>query len=193
MSGLVAVVLPPGPASEPVAALVHRIGPMPSHFRSFVLGPPGQGTLAQVVHRVVPGPRLPGDPQRRYAARVASLLVPLRPAVIEVHDAPEVAGLLGGRFRPTPVLLVFHTDPQAQRGAHDPAARTFLLAQATRVAAFSADLRARLLEGVHPSMRHCALLPPPDAPGGPAATADALDALRLDALKAWSRPLHGPI
>jgi UDP-glucose:(glucosyl)LPS alpha-1,2-glucosyltransferase len=193
MSGTVAIVLPPGPTSEQAATLVRRLHLLPSRFRSVVLGPQGTGALAEIVHRPIRPAWLPTGAQHRYALRAADHLARLRPAVIEVHDAPEVANLLGGRFRPTPVVLVLHTDPQAQRGAHDPAARTFLLAQATRVAALSPDLRARLLDGVHPAMRHCTLLPPPDGPEGPQATADALDALRLDALKAWSRTLHGPI
>jgi hypothetical protein len=192
MAGTVAIVLPPDPAGD-AAALVRRLQLMPSRFRPVVLGPPGTGALAEIVHRRIGLAWLPTGAQHRYAIRAADHLARLRPAVIEVHDAPQVASLLGGRFRPIPVLLILHTDPQAQRGAHDPAARTFLLAQATRVAAFSPDLCARLLEGVHPAMRHCTLLPPPDGPLGPQGTADALDTLRLDALKAWSRPLHGPI
>lgn len=192
MAGTVAIVLPPSPTSD-AAALVRRLHLLPSRFRPVILGPPGPGALAEIVHRRIGLAWLPTGPQHRYAIRAAEHLARLRPTVIEVHDAPGVASLLGGRFRPTPVILVLHTDPQAQRGAHDPAARTFLLAQATRTAALSADLRARLLDGVHPAMRHCALLPPPDGPEGPQATADALDTLRLDALKAWSRPLHGPI
>ena len=193
MSATVAIVLPPGPTSEQAATLVRRLHLLPSRFRSVVLGPQGTGALAEIVHRPIRPAWLPTGAQYRYALRATDHLARLRPAVIEVHDAPEVANLLGGRFRPTPVVLVLHTDPQTQRGAHDPAARTFLLAQATRVAALSPDLRARLLDGVHPAMRHCTLLPPPDGPEGPQATADALDALRLDALKAWSRTLHGPI
>ncbi len=194
MAGTVAVVLPPaGPSCEAAAALVRRLHLLPSHFRAVVFGPAGQGALAEVVHRRVGLAWLPTGAQHRYATRVAEQLTRLRPTVIEVHDAPEVASILGGRFRPTPVLLILHTDPQAQRGAHDPAARTFLLAQATRVAALSPEIRTRMLEGVHPAMRHCTLLPPPDGPLGPQGTADALDTLRLDALKAWSRTLHGPI
>lgn len=193
MAGTVAIVLPPGPSSGPAAALVRRLHLLPSRFRPVVLGPHGQGALAEIVHSRVNLAWLPTGAQHRYAVRAAEHIARLRPSVIEVHDAPQVASLLGGRFRPIPVVLVLHTDPQAQRGAHDPAARTYLLAQATRVAAFSPELRARLLEGVHPAMRHCTLLPAPDGPLGPQGTADALDTLRLDALKAWSRPLHGPI
>ena len=194
MSGTVAVILPPaGPACEAAAILVRQIHLMPSRFRAVVFGPAGQGALAEVVHRRVGLAWLPTGAQHRYATRIAEQLTRLRPTVIEVHDAPEVASILGGRFRPIPVLLILHTDPQAQRGAQDPAARTYLLAQATRVAALSDALRTRLLEGVHPAVRHCTLLPPPDGPLGPQGTADALDTLRLDALKAWSRPLHGPI
>ncbi len=194
MSGTVAVILPPaGPGCEAAATLVRHLHLMPGHFRAVVFGPAGQGALVEVVHRRVGLAWLPTGAQHRYATRVAEQLTRLRPTVIEVHDAPQVASLLGSRFRPTPVLLILHTDPQAQRGAHDAASRTFLLAQATRVAAFSPEIRTRMLEGVHPAMRHCTLLPPPNGPLGPQGTADALDTLRLDALKAWSRTLHGPI
>jgi len=189
--GLVAMVLPP--TGDAVERLALAMAAQPGHFRTIVLAPRGGAPIHGLEHRRIVPSWMPGRPTRRYAAALTTALRQLRPAVIEVHDCPELAAILGGRFRPTPVLLVVHTDPQAQRGAHDPAARTFLLAQATRVAAMSADLRARLLDGVHPAMRHCALLPPPDGALGLAATVDALDTLRLDALKAWSRPLHRPI
>jgi hypothetical protein len=192
MAAILAVVLPPG-ASSGIAAVVRRLLRQPSRFRPVVFGPPGDGALAEIVHRPVPAATLFGDPQRRYAGRVADRLRALRPAVIEVHDAPEVASRLGGAFRPVPVLLVLHTDPPALRGAQDPATRTLLLAQVTRVATFSAAMRARLLEGVHPSMRQCTVLPPCDGAGGAAAAADALDTLRHDALRAWSRKLDEPI
>ncbi len=190
-AGLVAMVLPP--TGDAVERLALALAAHPGHFRPIVLAPQGGAPIRGLAHRRIARSWLPGRSTWRYAAALTTALRQLRPALIEVHDAPELAALLGGRFRPVPVILVVHSDPHAQRGAHDSAARTFLLAQATRVAALSADLRARLLDGVHPAMRQCALLPPPDGPRGPAATADALDTLRLDALKAWSRTLHGPI
>jgi UDP-glucose:(glucosyl)LPS alpha-1,2-glucosyltransferase len=190
-SGLVAMVLPP--TGDAVERLVLALAAHPGAFRPIVLAPQGGAPIHGLAHRRIAPSWLPGRPLRRYAAALTTALHQLRPAVIEVHDCPELAALLGGRFRPVPVLLIVHSDPQARHVARDPAARTFLLAQATRVAALSADLRARMLDGVHPAMRHCTLLPPPDGTPGPAATADALDTLRLDALKAWSRPLHGPI
>ena len=101
-----------------------------------------------------------------------------------------MAAILGGLFRPVPVVLIVHSDPQEQRGARDAVERTFLLAQVTRIGAVSAALRARVLEGVHPSMRLCAVLPSVD---DATAAGDALDALRVDALEAWSCRLDGPI
>ncbi len=190
-AGLVAMVLPPTGNAVPRLALA--LAAQPGRFRAIVLAPQDGTPIHGLEHRRIAPSWVPGRPTWRYAATLTSALRQLHPAVIEVHDCPELAALLGGRFRPIPVILVVHTDPQNQRGAHDAAARTFLLAQATRVAALTADLRASVLQGVHPAMRHCALLPPPDGALGPAATADALDMLRLDALKAWSRPLHGPI
>ncbi len=135
----------------------------------------------------------PGTVTRRYARAVARVLGSVGPAVIEVHDAVEVAALLGGMFRPVLVVLILHSDPQAQRAARDATARTYLLAQVTRVGAVSAALRARMLKGVHPAMRMCAVLPSAEGPGGVAGLGDALDALRADAREAWSRRLGGPI
>ncbi len=186
MTRTVAVILLPGGDCAAVKRMVAGAG---GRFRVVVLGPPeAAGEFAEVAFRaVVPAWRL-GSPARRYGGGVARVLRELGPAVIEEHDALEVATMLGGVFRPVPVVLVVHSDPQAQPGTRDAAGRTFLLAQVTRVAALSTALRVRVLDGVHPSMRQCALLPTE----GPA-LADALDALRADELEAWSRTLGGPI
>ena len=189
---LAIVLPPPGIDAGPALRMQHALAGHPGRFNPVVLGPPGTA-FNGLEHMHVTRSWLPGRAGRRYAAGVASALRRLHPAVIEVHDAPEVAAWLGGRFRPVPVILVVHIDPQTLPGAHDAAARTYLLAQATRVAAISAALRAQMLDGVHPAMRHCVLLPAADGADGAAALADALDTLRLDALKAWSRTLHGPI
>lgn len=191
---IVAIVLP-RTAAGPALRMQHALATHPGHFTPVILGPPGTpfGSLA---HIPLTPSWLPGRAARRYATGLTTALRTLLPAVIEVHDAPELAAWLGGHFRPVPVILVLHTDPRALPGAHTPAARTYLLAQATRVAAVTAELRARMLDGVHPAMRHCTLLPSTDSPdgaAGAAALADALDALRMDALKAWSRTLHRPI
>ena len=185
MTEIVAVVLPPGGDSGAVERMVAGAC---GRFRVVVLGPPRERGFAGLEYHVVVPLWLLGGMARRYAGGVARVLRGLGPAVIEVHDALEVAAILGGVFRPVPVVLIVHSDPQGQRGARDAAERTFLLAQVTRVGAVSAAGRARVLEGVHPSMRLCALLP-----GEEPARGDALDALRGDALEAWSRTLGGPI
>ena len=192
MTETVAVILPPpggdrGPAERMVAGLA---GQQAGRFRVVVLGPPGGNGFAGLEYREVKQPWRLGTAARRYAWVVARVLRGLRPAVIEVHDSLEVAAILGGVFRPVPVVLIVHSDPQGQRGARDAAKRTFQLAQVTRIGAVSPTLRARVLEGVHPSMRLCALLP---AAEDATAVGDALDALRVDALEAWSRRLDGPI
>ena len=186
MTEIVAVVLPPEGDCAAVARMVAGVG---GRGRVVVVGPAqGAGGFGGVEYRAVVPSWRPGSLTRRYAGGVARVLRGLGPAVIEVHDALEVAAILGGVFRPVPVVLIVHSDPQGRRGARDAAERTFLLAQVTRVGAVSAAGRARVLEGVHPSMRLCALLP-----GEEPALGDALDALRGDALEAWSRRLGGPI
>jgi hypothetical protein len=187
--GAVAIVLPqPGVDSAPARLFLRTLATQPSRFAPVVLGPPGDA--CGIDHRVVVSGWFARSSPRRYATAVAAMLRALRPTVIEVHDAPAVAALLGGLFRPVPVLLVLHADPCGRPGARDAAERTYLLAQATRVATLSDAVRDRLLHGVYPAMRQCTVLP---VAQGPAAMADALDALRLDALGAWSRKLEPPI
>lgn len=199
MTDTVAIVLPPAgttagaTAGAAASGMVDALRAIPSRFRRVLVGPPGMRAVPGMDQRIAQPSWFPGSACRRYAGGVATVLDDLLPAVIEVHDRPEVVLFLAERFRPVPVILILHTDPQALRGAHDGAARTFLLAQATRAATASAWVRARLLDGVHPAMRHCALLPGWEGEAQARQTADLLDALRLDALQAWSRRLDATI
>lgn len=199
MAGAVAIILPPpGGDGVPAQLLLRLLAGQPSRFRPVVFGPPDVVEVdgrefRGVEYRRVDAPWRLGSRAGRYAVAAAAMLRALRPTVIEVHDAPAIAAALGGRFRPVPVVLIVHGDPRTLPGAGDAAARTYVLAQATRVGALSPAGQSGMLEGVHPAMRHCVLLPAPGGPGGPGATADALDALRRDALGAWSRRLHPPI
>ncbi len=195
MTATVAIVLPDAsnPACTQAAAMVRALSPFPGGFRRVVIGPAAAQAGIEGEFRPAPPLWFHGSPGRRYAAGVARVLRGLRPDVIEVHDCPQMTLALAGPFRPVPVILILHTDPQARRGAHDAPSRTYLLAQATRVATVSPALRERMLEGVHPAMRHCAVLPAWDGPAQATLAANAVDALRLDALQAWSRRLHATI
>ncbi|GBQ90949.1 hexosyltransferase [Gluconacetobacter johannae DSM 13595] len=105
----------------------------------------------------------------RYVAAVARTIRTLRPAMIEVHNRPDVALALARRFARLPMMLILHNDPQAMRRAGTPGQRVAILRR-MRVATVSGWLRDRFLEGV-PAPRHpvevapncidLAALPPP--------------------------------
>jgi len=84
----------------------------------------------------------------RYAAVVAEALKKLEPALIEVHNRPEIALALATRLPAIPVIAFLHNDPSGMRGAATPAERTQMLRRLARVVTPSAYLRQRLLDGV---------------------------------------------
>ena len=102
-----------------------------------------------------------GNVNIRYGAALASPLAGIRPALIEVHNRPELALWLARRFRQVPVMLCLHNDPQGMRRARTAAERTRLLHVLARVVTVSDYLRRRLLEGVAPPARPPAVLPNP--------------------------------
>jgi glycosyltransferase involved in cell wall biosynthesis len=156
-SDTVAVILPPREGFSPAASgavglLVHRLATASSRFAPLVVGMPVAAPFAGVPFRAArPVWWWPGETQaRRYAAGVARLLDGVRPALIEVHNRPDVALFLAGRFPAVPVALFLHNDPQGMRRARSAAERTRLLARLARVVTVSSFLRGRLLEGVRP-------------------------------------------
>jgi UDP-glucose:(glucosyl)LPS alpha-1,2-glucosyltransferase len=151
---LVAVVLPPregfGPGRAGAIGLIaHRLAATPG-FRTIVVGGKQAGpTFAGTVfHAARPPWWLPGNINMRYAASVAALLRPLRPALIEVHNRPEVALALARRMSAVQISLFLHNDPQSMRSAHTPAERRNLLSRMAGVVTVSDYLRRRLLDGV---------------------------------------------
>jgi glycosyltransferase involved in cell wall biosynthesis len=100
-----------------------------------------------------------GNGNVRYAAAVASALKALNPALIEVHNRPEIALTLAGRLPSTPVTVILHNDPQGMRGAVTPAERTAMLRRLARVITVSDYLRERVLDGVPAPARQPVVLP----------------------------------
>jgi glycosyltransferase involved in cell wall biosynthesis len=86
-------------------------------------------------------------------------LRPARPALVEVHNRPELALWLARRLGRTPVTLFLHNDPQGMRQAATPGARARLLARLARVIVVSEYLERRLLDGVTSPARAPAVLP----------------------------------
>ncbi|HJS85168.1 MAG TPA: glycosyltransferase family 4 protein, partial [Acetobacteraceae bacterium] len=151
-ASLVAVVLPPKEGFGPgragaVALLAHQFARL---LPALVVGGLQSGPVFDDTPFRAARPafwRL-GTINTRYAAAVARLLRPLRPALIEVHNRVELARSLARQFPATPVSLFLHNDPQSMHGAVTPEARAALLRGLARVVTVSAFLRDRLMEGV---------------------------------------------
>lgn len=168
------MVLPPREGFSPdavgaVGLLAHRLARAGQGRASVVIGAPTRAPAFADV-RFLPAPSAAWPPWNRvarYAAGVARVLRRLRPALVEVHNRPDLALRLSRHW---PVMLVLHNDPQGMRGARTPAARTELLRRLSRVVAVSGWVRDRLLDGagaparppsVLPNCLDLARLPPP--------------------------------
>ena len=149
----VAIVLPPREAFSPdatgaVGLVVHRLARAGDGFAARVLGSPTPNPFADVCFAAVRPAWLPAGQSQRYAAGVARLLRGAPPALVEVHNRPEVALSLARALPDLPVSLFLHNDPQGMRRARTPAQRATLLARLARVVTVSAWLRGRLLAGL---------------------------------------------
>ncbi len=121
---LVAVVLPGGEWFSPqvvgaIGLIVHRLTGAPSAFRHVILG--AARTPASFEDRVfIPVRAWPFASlaeRARYPAAVLRALRRLRPALVEVHNRPNLALFLAARMAGTKVVLVVHNDPQSMRRA----------------------------------------------------------------------------
>ena len=151
---IVAVVLPPREGFGPgrtgaIGLLAQRLMQTPG-FHTIVFGGKQDGPVFPDIdfRPVNPTPWKLGNTNLRYAASVASTLKRLTPALIEVHNRPEIALALADRIPATPVSLILNNDPQAMRDAATPAQRTDMLRRLARVMTSSDYLRQRLLDGV---------------------------------------------
>jgi UDP-glucose:(glucosyl)LPS alpha-1,2-glucosyltransferase len=172
----VAVVLPPREGfghgrTGAIGLLARRLAQTPG-FHTVVFGGKQDGPVfADVEFQPVSPARWPiGNSNVRYAAAVAETLKQRRPALVEVHNRPEVALALAARLPTIPVTLILNNDPQGMRDAASPAARGEMLRRLAGVATASEYLRQRVLEGVvviarKPVVLHNCLdlreLPPP--------------------------------
>lgn len=175
---LVAVILPPregfGPGRTGALGMIaHRLLATPG-FRTAVIGGPQSGPVFDNApfQAVRPAIWWPGNVNLRFAASLARTLRRMRPALIEVHNRPEIALSLAARFPDTPVTVLLNNDPQAMREARRPGERAALLRRLDRVMVASDWLRGRLLDGVPPPpqspfvLHNCidlGALPPPAA------------------------------
>jgi UDP-glucose:(glucosyl)LPS alpha-1,2-glucosyltransferase len=172
----VAVVLPPregfGPGRTGAIGLLARRLVQTPGFQTTIFGGKQDGPVFPGINFrfVPPAPWRLGNTNIRYAVAVASALRKLNPALIEVHNRPEIALALAARLPETPVSLILNNDPQDMRDATSPAERGEMLRRLGRVITSSEYLRQRVLEGVRapardPVVLHNCLdlceLPPP--------------------------------
>ena len=155
---LVAVVLPPregfGPGRTGAVGLIaQRLAAGRGPFRTLVVGGEQNGPefTAPAFRAVSPGWFDWGNINLRHAAAVGRVLKPLRPALVEVHNRPEMALSLARRLPEAKICLFLHNDPSTMRGSRSPAERSKLLRRLARVVTVSEYLRRRLLDGVAPA------------------------------------------
>jgi UDP-glucose:(glucosyl)LPS alpha-1,2-glucosyltransferase len=151
---LVAVVLPPreGFGSGHAGALgliARRLAGTPG-FRTLVVGGPQAGPVFPDIDFLPVTPRRwpLGNTNIRYAAAVASTMRSARPALIEVHNRPEIALALARRLPDIPVTLLLNNDPQEMREAGSAGERANLLRRLALVMTASEYLRGRVLDGI---------------------------------------------
>ncbi len=162
---LVAVVLPPREGFGPyrtgaLGLLARRLVGTPG-FRTVVFGGVQDGPVFPGIEFVPLKPTIwwPGPTNVRFAISAANVLKRLRPALIEVHNRPEIALTIAARLPDIPVTLILNNDPREMRGAQTPAERAALLRKLALVMTSSEYLRGRLLEGVSEPVRPPVLLP----------------------------------
>ncbi len=150
----VAVVLPPREGFGPgrtgaIGMLARRLVSTPG-FRTTIYGGRQDGAVfPDVDFRPVAASLWTfGNTNIRYAAGVAEALKAHRPALIEVHNRPEIALALASRLPGVPVSVILNNDPQAMRGATSPTERREMLRRLNRVITSSDYLRGRVMEGV---------------------------------------------
>jgi UDP-glucose:(glucosyl)LPS alpha-1,2-glucosyltransferase len=139
----IATVLPPkeGFSSGAVGAiglLVHRLA---AAAGGEVVGRAVADPFTDVpFHPATPGWGL--SVTARYAAGVVRILRPLAPALVEVHNRPEIAMRLARHF--PRVTLFLHNDPLGMRGAHTAQERAALYRRLSAIVTVSGYLRDRL-------------------------------------------------
>ena len=162
---LVAVVLPPregfGPGqSGAIGLIAHRRAAILG-FRTVIVGGAQLGPTYPNVpfHTVEPALWHLGNINVRYVAAMAPWLRRVAPALIEVHNRPEVALRLALRFPAIPVTLLLNNDPQDMRGSRGPSERADVLRRLAQVMTSSSYLRDRFLQGTGAGNSSVAVLP----------------------------------
>jgi UDP-glucose:(glucosyl)LPS alpha-1,2-glucosyltransferase len=162
---LAAVVLPPregfGPGRTGAIGLLARRLTQTPGFQTIMFGGRQDGAVFPGIDFRPTSPALwpLGNSNVRYAAAVADALKKLNPALVEVHNRPEIALTIAARLPAIPVVAFLHNDPQGMREATSPAERENMLRRLARVITSSDYLRQRVLGGVAAPERPPVVLP----------------------------------
>lgn len=162
---LVAVVLPPregfGPGRTGAIGLLARRLVQAPGFETTVFGGKQDGPVFPGIafQSITPSRWTVGNTNIRYAAAVADALKPLQPALIEVHNRPEIALALASRLPLIPVTVILNNDPQAMRDAATAAQRSEMSRRLALVVTSSEYLRRRVQEGMAKPVRDPVVLP----------------------------------
>ncbi len=146
-SAPIATILPPREMFTPratgaIGLLVHGLArAVPG---AVVYGMATAHPFDDVAFQPVALPWLPLRQADRYAAGLVRALRRRPPSLIEVHNRPDLAMRLAGRFPEIPVVLFLHNDPQGMRLARTEAERQALLSTLAMVAPVSTYLASRL-------------------------------------------------
>jgi glycosyltransferase involved in cell wall biosynthesis len=158
-------VLPPregfGPGRTGAIGLLARRLVQTQGFETIVFGGKQDGPVFPGIDFRSVSPTLwkLGNTNVRYAAAVSDILKRLKPALIEVHNRPEIALTIARRLPSTPVTVILNNDPQGMREATSAAERTEMLRRLARVITSSDYLRGRVLDGVMAPARQPVVLP----------------------------------
>ena len=139
-----------GPGRAGAIGLLARRQMATPGFRTVIIGGPQPGPVFPDVafEPVQPSLLWPGNINLRFAQAASRMLRRMSPALIEVHNRPEIALRLARRLPHVPVTLLLHNDPQSMRAARTPAERAILLRRMALVMTSSGYLRDRLLDGL---------------------------------------------
>ncbi len=116
-----AIVLPPREGFAPgragaIGLILGMLAGAGSAFEQVVVGPPQPELFAGTAYRAIAWPWWPAPLAIRYAHAVAAELRRLRPAIVEVHNRPELALHLARQLG-LPVVLVLHNRLDGRQAA----------------------------------------------------------------------------
>ncbi len=115
------IVLPPREGFAPgragaIGLILGMLAGAGSAFEQVVVGPPQPELFAGTAYHAIAWPWWPGPLATRYAHAVTKTLRRLRPAVVEVHNRPDLALHLA-RHLSVPVILVLHNRLDGRQAA----------------------------------------------------------------------------